>query len=232
MATYRVNVTFTELLLGTVPADPEVYKNFIESKKPEDTQDEEYGTVEAREERGWTTFHKGEDGTLFLYDYQVRGFVKEAADALRVSGGHEVKGVRSKIDRFLFVKPRRVAILQADGTPYTKGDGVLERPLRAETRMGPRVCLARSDFVKAGAKIEFDLVSTHDALFHEELLRQLMDRGELVGMGQFRTGSYGRFTYTMVRVGGVAPVPAKVKEVTPAAPPADKPAKARATARV
>ena len=41
-------------MLGTVPKDPDIYKTYIESKKPEEITDEEYLSVEKIEEKGWT----------------------------------------------------------------------------------------------------------------------------------------------------------------------------------
>jgi len=51
---YECCWTFTEPALGTVPMNPDVYQDYIESKKPEEQQEEEHKTVERREERGWT----------------------------------------------------------------------------------------------------------------------------------------------------------------------------------
>jgi len=45
-------------MLGTVAKDQEVYKTYIESKKPAGQTEPEYLTVEKSEEKGWTGFHK------------------------------------------------------------------------------------------------------------------------------------------------------------------------------
>jgi len=60
-------------MLGTVTKDPEVYKTYIESKKPEEITEEEYLTVEKVEQKGWTGFHKDGAG-LFIYDYMIEDF--------------------------------------------------------------------------------------------------------------------------------------------------------------
>ena len=74
-------------------------------------------------------------------------------------------------------------------------DGVVERPLRAQTMQGPRVTLARSDYMNAGTKLTFEIKVVESAKeFTVEVVKSLFEYGELQGLGQFRNGSYGRFT--------------------------------------
>ena len=75
-------IVLTTEMLGTVPKDPDIYQTYIESKKPDNNTDEEYLTVEKIEERGWTGFHSDENG-LFIYDYMIRGFLKNAGNVLK-----------------------------------------------------------------------------------------------------------------------------------------------------
>lgn len=58
---YRVTLTLTEPALGTVPLNPDVYRSYIESLKPEEQQEDEFKTVESKEERGHTGFHREPD---------------------------------------------------------------------------------------------------------------------------------------------------------------------------
>ena len=74
---------------------------------------------------------------------------------------------------------------------------VLERPLRAETAQGPRVALAASDSIPAGATFTCTLTVLAEQLLTEDLLRELLDYGKYMGFGQWRSGGYGRFTYTL-----------------------------------
>lgn len=170
-------------MLGTVPKDPEIYKNFIESKKPEEIQEPEYTSVESVEQRGWTGFHSDERG-LFIYDYMIRGFLKNAGNILKKEVG--MKNLRSKIDNQLFIFPRKIHL----GVPVA---GVLERPIRVLTMQGPRVCLIRSDYVDEGLEITFTAKWLTSGDISEKLIDSLLSYGELCGLGQFRNGSYGRF---------------------------------------
>jgi len=180
----KIRLRLTEPMLGTVPKDPEVYKSYIETKKPESVNEDEHLTVDKIEEKGWTGFHKDEGG-LFIYDYMIRGFLKNAGNILK--DGLKIKNIKSKIDNVVFVFPRRIYL----GTP--KPDGVLERPLRAITMQGPRVSLARSEYVNAGTEIEFEITILPNKEITDDTIRELLLYGQYCGLGQFRNGSYGRF---------------------------------------
>ena len=201
----RANVvlTFTEPLLGSAPVNREVYAKYIEScrEKRVDALAELAGSeVETLppvvdEAKGWTSFHKDETG-IFLYDYAIKGFLKEAANVLKDGVGE--KNLRSKFDNYVFVRPRR-AHPTRDGKTILEPDGVLERPLRAMTPQGPRVTLARSDYLKAGCSLEFAVLVISGSPFRhpEELLESCLQYGSLKGLGQWRNGGYGSFDYTL-----------------------------------
>jgi hypothetical protein len=206
-------IGLTEQMLGTVPKDPAVYASFIESKKPafvvEDesahvpvlTEDEE---ADKLEKKGWTGFMTDPEKGLYIFDYMVLGFLKAAAEALgemikttKVSKDgtsitDRLKGLKGKIDRCVFVFPRRIYLDKAEP------DGVVERPLRAQTRQGPRVTLARSDAVAAGTKIAFEIKIVPNKDIDFDMIEFLLQYGELSGLGQFRNGSYGRFSVESV----------------------------------
>lgn len=195
---YKVKIEFTEPMLGTVPKNEEVFTTHVAKKvlalsNGEELLEEEKKTLpEAKDElekTGYTGHHKDEEG-LFIYDFMVRGFFKAAAQALKPQS--EVKAYKSHIDQQLFVFPRRIHFLKNE-KPISKPDGILERPLRAMTQQGPRVALAKSDFVNAGATLEFKLVLLPGPV-KESHLKSWIEYGELSGLGQFRNGSYGRFS--------------------------------------
>lgn len=204
--TKKVRIRFLEPMLGTVPKDPKVYHEWIESKKAERSDyevvknDNESATVEEIEAKGWTGFHNASlasaygvvpederEKGLFIFDYMIRGFLKNAGNVLK--DALKLKNVRSKIDNFVFVHPRRIYVGK------TEPDGVLERPIRVMTMQGPRVALIRSDYVNAGTEIEFTLtiVPHKGDEINWEVINDLLSYGRLCGLGQFRNGSYGRF---------------------------------------
>lgn len=198
---WKVTATLTEPLLGTVSKDPEVFKKYIEQlqhDRQDAIKDNESETApqvppEVDEKSGWTGFHSDEKG-IFVYDYLIKGALKNAGNVLK--DALDLTGLRSKIDRFVFVFPRRVHIRDEKGDILKAPDGTLERPLRAQTPKGERVSLARSDTVKEGRKIEFivKVVEGCPIKHVEQVVEKCMDYWQLCGLGQWRNASYGRVT--------------------------------------
>lgn len=189
----KVKIKLTTDMLGTVAKDPEIYKNFIESKKsksksipadPEIMKENESETVEQAEIAGWTGFHKDENG-LFLYEYLIKGHLKEAGNVLK--DNLKVKALRSKIDDYVFISPRRIYLGQQDP------DDVFERPIIGMTAQGQRVSLRRSDLIRAGKEIEYEITMIPHEKINRGLIESLLQHGELMGLGQFRNGGFGRF---------------------------------------
>lgn len=196
---YDLTLTLIEPMLGTVPKNKDIYTDYIASKAEKSKSEnadiaDEIATVPVNEERGWTGFHEDEQG-IFVYDYLIKGFIKEAGNVLKDEKG--VKALKSKLDSYLFVFPRHIYV-------GTKPDDVFERPLRAMTMQGPRVTLVRSDMVNAGTVLKCELRLLKHKEINEDLLRELLDYGQFQGLGQFRNGSFGRFSYELTeRKGGL-----------------------------
>lgn len=195
MEKYKVTLTFTEPILGTIPKDPEVYAGYIATKAAltDEQVAEELATVEKVEEKGWTGFHML-NGSPILYDYVLKGFFKGACGALRrVSDtkSYKVRAYKKIIDGLIFIMPRRIPLV----LPASEGLGVLERPLRAQTAQGERVTLARSDTCPVGTTLSFTVMVLGQV--SEALLREWLDYGALLGLGQWRSGGWGRFEYVM-----------------------------------
>jgi len=191
---YHVRLTLTEAMLGTVPKDPAVFATYVASKA-EGADDELETAPETVEERGWTGFHRLGDGTPVLYDYHIKGFFKDACGMLRrdpKSRSAKLRAYKRVIDGMVFIAPRRIPLRLPEGAEMS----VLERPLRAQTPMGERVALARSDTVPAGTVLEFDITVIGNVV-SEELLREWLDYGSLRGLGQWRNAGYGTFDYEL-----------------------------------
>lgn len=187
----RVKLTFTEPVLGTASGNPELHREYIASKAPDAAKIEDEVAslgVDAVEEKQMTLFPKLEDGTPFVWDYQIRGFFKSACKAMNMADGHtKLTAYKTKIDQLVFIKERKIPFV-FDGEM-----GVLQRPLRAETAQGPRVALASSETIPAGATIEFTIMCLNKDLMKNVI--EWLDYGIYSGLGQWRSGSYGRFTW-------------------------------------
>lgn len=194
--TYRLKVTFTEDILGSTPLNEEVYSDYVASKHPNGNGAAELETVAESTERGKTGFHRNENGKPVLYDYVVKAYLKDTWTKCRLHKGSlssKLTMGKSKITGQVFVSERRITIL--DTKEY-----VLERPLRAETAQGPRVALAASDTVRAGAHFTCTIEVLAPDIITEEILREWLDYGKYSGFGQWRSGGWGRFSYQLWKV--------------------------------
>ena len=194
MKTIDVELIFFEGVLGTSSNNKDLYRDFIGSKAPDaQTAEEEVEAigVDAAVEKGTTVFPRDEDGNPFLYDYQVKGFLKDTAKALKKVEGtksSKIKAYKQEIDGLVFPNPRKIPF-EFDGDI-----SICQRPLRASTAMGERIALAASEEIPAGAKVHFEITCLVDSQI--EWIRELLDYGKFRGIGQWRNSGKGRFTWT------------------------------------
>jgi len=200
----KVQITLSDPMLGTKPANPEIFSDYVASKRPDGPAKDELESAESTEINGTTGFHKL-DGKPFILDYQIKGFLKEACSAMRQipsALSANIASHKSRIDLLFFVEPRSIEIQIQDGQSI----GICERPLRADTMQGPRVALARSEEVPAGSIIEFTVILASPTLTNKEkvkiasddLLKEWLDYGQLHGLGQWRNSGKGRFIYKFI----------------------------------
>jgi len=195
----KIKITFTEEVLGTKAANKDIFQDFIASKHPSGTpQHDELDNAEHREEAGTTIFHR-EKELPGIYDYQIKGFFKDACGSLNrmdkeYRGNLEkLTAYKTKIDGCIFVTPRFIPFIIATGVMDRVLLGICERPLKADTAQGPRVSLCRSETVPAGTSIVFDI-----QILAKELVpyvRLFLDYGKFRGLGQWRNSGKGRFTW-------------------------------------
>ena len=201
--TRKYRLTGIEPMLGSQPASRTLRTEFIASKAPSPAEvEEEDNLLGDMEARGLTVFLRDdEDGKLILLDYMQRGYFKGTLEAIVAQTG--IKQVRSKVDRYLFVGPRRIPILR-DGEPIYEEDDQIERPLRAETMRGPRVSLAASEAIDAGWTVEFTVTllpnpeTKASKALTWDAVEMALDYGKFQGLGQWRTGGNGRFTWERI----------------------------------
>lgn len=201
MNTYKVEITFVQPILGTSNADPNIHERYIASKAPDAPsikEEVEALGAEAVEERGTTVFPRNKDGQPFLWDYQAKGFFKDACKAMRDADGSvsaNIPAYKTKIDTLVFVKPRNIALVMPEGGEVK----VMQRPLRAETAQGPRVALASSEMLPAGTRCEFlvttlaESVGTRKTAKLKDALVEWLAYGQLRGIGQWRNAGWGSF---------------------------------------
>ena len=104
----KVKVTMFEEILGTASANPEIHEEFIASKAPDAmSREEEVAAIGAEEvfEKGMTVFPRGDDGKPIAWDYQWKGFFKDACGMLRKVPGSacsKIKAYKKEIDGLIF----------------------------------------------------------------------------------------------------------------------------------
>lgn len=200
MSKIRVKLTFTEELLGTANADPDIHEKYIASLAPDaPTRQEEVEAIgaDAEVEKSRTVFSRDAEGNPILWDYQIRGFFKSAAKAGNYIGGDsKLTNYKGKIDQTVFIDERQIRLNLPEGK--TMGD--CQRPLRAETAQGARVALANSETLPEGTTCEFTInmlakKTEKDKHPMEHYVREWLDYGKYNGIGQWRNSGKGRFTW-------------------------------------
>lgn len=203
--TYKIELKFIQPILGTSPADPEIYRNYLGGHEIDaDTLEEEIekiGTDEALDNR-MTVFMK-EDGTPLLKMHQIKGFLCSAAKALRRNSNSKIAGVTSYVQKI----KDGVYIFNDEGDLYFPiifdGDiAVTQRPCRTENAHGdPQVFLNASEEIPKGATCQFNLqlLCSEDQLCAEDIF-ELFDYGKYRGLLQWRNGGYGSFKWRVVEV--------------------------------
>ena len=198
---YKLEITLLTELLGTKPGDPEVTERFLRSKAEEAGQDgSDIMETVPELQKGTTGFdmQKFPDGTSrrVYVAYMLKGFFKEAASFMNgkvLEHGKTVKNFRSKIDNNVFIGPRYIPLMYQGEVAYC------ERPLRATTAQGPRVTLARSEQLPDATTLSCYL-KVFDGEITENHLRELLNYGQDKGLGQWRNGGYGQFSYVLTKI--------------------------------
>lgn len=215
--TMTVKITFTEPLLGTLPANPNIAKEFILSRFPGEglAEDEEQALSDPNEEfeKGITVFARDAEKRPMLWDYQIKGFFKDACLAMIESGELTLESLKKdrlglytykrEIDNLIFATPRRIVIALPDTVDWPGWDQLpegpmglrlLQRPLRKENPRGGTVCLATSEAIPPDATMEFSVTCLNEKLM--PYVVRWLNYGTWKGMGQWRNASYGRFEWS------------------------------------
>jgi hypothetical protein len=204
MVELKVRVNFIEELLGTCSNDPAIHSEFIASKAPDaPSREEEVAAVGVDEviEKSITVFPR-ESEKPFLYDYQIKGFFKDACGVLsRIAEKGEdgkrkacnesskLTAYKKVIDGLVFVSPRKIFL----ELPADRAIGNCQRPLRGQTAKGERIALANSETAPEGTGIVFTVKCLDDKL--AKAVKEWLDYGVLRGIGQWRNSGKGRFEW-------------------------------------
>ena len=190
----KIVLVLIEEMLGMMPTDPDVVRTFIASKHPEQEDPDEAEsvtkTVEDEVEEAMTVFPRDDEGRPFLWDYQLKGWLKDSCGLLRRVPGSackKIKAYRKVIDGLVFVHPRKVPLILPAGGEI----GRCVRSVRISGRDGDRTVLLASETVPAGTKIEFEIELLDKSL--DGMIQEILEYGMRHGLGQWRNSGKGTF---------------------------------------
>lgn len=203
MTILKLKLTFLDEVLGTASNKRDIHERYIASKSQNQVKiEEEVLSVEEVVNNEMTVFSRDKDDRPIMWDYQIKGYIKEACGALRdLAGKDEVTGkkkkaitacgnlpaYKTKIDKNVFIYPRQIPFMNFDISDM----GNCQRPLRADTAQGPRIALANSETIPAGATLDFEILCMNDD--HVKAIEECLYYGLFKGTGQWRNSGKGRF---------------------------------------
>lgn len=163
---YKLEITFTEPLLG----------HMKESKYASHSY-----------------FYRDSDGNPILLDYHIKGFLKEAAQALNEVYGDGLKGT---LTRKVFIKPKEISLVLPNGATVH----VLDRPPHRIKVDGRKVetVEATSEATPTGTSAKCELLVYPGV--EKDVLVALLNYGALKGIGLGRNQGFGRFEYRLEAV--------------------------------
>ena len=198
----RIRFYFLQDVLGGRAFNENILTSWIEGKAPEgkNISDEIANRgIEDVVENKMTGFSK-EQGCPHIWDYQIKGFLKEAMGALKKLPNTESskqKAHKKAVDNYIFFDARtsrKIFFHNADGSRVNNSQlKEEERSLRASTMQGERVSIARSESVPAGTYVEFDMIVMDESL--NKAIDECFNYGRYKGFGQWRNAGFGTFMW-------------------------------------
>lgn len=152
-------------------------------------------------------------GRLHLWDFQLMGFLKAVAGSqtldLRIPGKVTAdKSANAQIQRLVWVfgvgddpMERRIWLRRADGSYIDAPEPeLMDRPLRAQTPRGERVSIAISEQIHPPCWCEARVVLLRGCKVSQAQLEEVFAYGMFQGLGQWRSGGWGRFVAELEQV--------------------------------
>lgn len=179
-----------------------------EDKKLLNEDSKKFFEQEGISSSGATVFFRNSDGLPFIRGHMVKGHMKAASEAIyratkkekkEKGEGREGKWMDSiSINKSLLNQQISVSYdckIEGDVERDSNGKPVY---LTRSLRTGQETALTSSEYIKAGAKIIFELTVLGD-VFTPEILAELFEYGKISGLGQWRNSGHGQFVVDSVK---------------------------------
>lgn len=224
---YEIEWRFVTKLCGSIPADPDIQRKWLESRRPKnkpagarsiDELAEEVAattpTVEEEEEERLSVFQRVEGG-LVMRASTIRAHFKDCGRVLSSiyygKPGKAEKGAESersfavRVLNALYYPPANywIPLVRGDGARISAPDGTVDgKPIHVQTRQGMRNAFKSFEYVE-GAVMRFAVkVLTTPAgklVVSEKELNELLEYGGTHGYGGERGDGEGRYEATLTK---------------------------------
>lgn len=209
---YKVRWNFLTRLCGSVPADPELIKKWIEARSPkvkpagaksiEDINAEVLEHAGADEDEcqySILKFQRNNGGLVQRYG-TVRAHLKDCARVISAQYVARVKGQRAFSTRvingvYLDEHVYWLPILRPDGTDVADGDGFMDKAVHVRGPRGePLNALKRIEYIEPPSVLEFTLKILGNSITEKDL-HMLMTYGGTHGYAGERSDGEGRYEF-------------------------------------
>jgi hypothetical protein len=216
--TYAVRWEFLTSVCGSVPADPDIVRKWLEARAPRvkaagamsiDEINEEVlaslarGEGEADQDVSLLMFQK-HGGVLVMRHGTVRAHIKDCARILSTQFVGKFEGEKAFSTRVLngvYTDPAEywIPIRRADGSPVTEPDGVKDKAVHAYVRgRGQISALKRFEYVDQPV-MDFRLLVLGKSVSETDL-HHVFSYGGVHGYAGERGDGEGRYSYSLRRV--------------------------------
>lgn len=217
-AHYRVRFTFLTNLCSSVPADPEIMKKWLDSRKPlvappgarsiDEINEEvvasmERGEGEADQSYSMLVFQR-DAGHLVMRAATVKAHIKDCARVLSAQFIGRIANERAFSTRvtngvYLDESIYWLPLQRPDGAFVTAPDGVKDKPVTVRGPRGTQTAIKRFEYVAAPSNMEFTLKVLGRSVSETDL-HHVFTYGGVHGYAGERGDGEGRYTYSIERV--------------------------------
>ncbi len=196
----RTREEIEKMLLNRIPT--KIPEDFIPLDVLADEVAEKVGTTEETEEEevkyGWATFPWNDDG-LYYEGRCVRGHLKDCANQVKDVIKPEVRALKAKVANKVYVMTDIIPLM-VNGAQVKEITGTVQRFVQVMTRQGPRSTIKYVDYLEKPV-LTFRLNVLDDGIITSDILNFIFEYGGIHGMGQERSQGWGRYTFTIRKLG-------------------------------